>query len=82
MIKEIKEIKHLISGQVDMGTFGLTCQELNKIEKEFLILNKKLKEITATEEDYKDLVIKLKSACKNQLVNEQLNNFYIIVNKL
>ena len=43
MIKEIKEIKHLISGQVDMGTFGLTCQELNKIEKEFLILNEKLK---------------------------------------
>ena len=43
MIKEIKEIKHLISGEVDMGTFGLTCQELNKIEKEFLVLNEKMR---------------------------------------
>jgi hypothetical protein len=42
MIKNINEIKHLISGQVDMGKFGLTCHELSKIEKEFLILTNKL----------------------------------------
>ena len=82
MIKEIKEIKHLISGQVDMGTFGLTCQSLNEIEKQFLVLNEKLRELNVIEQDYKDLVIKLKAASKNQLVNEQLNNFHIIVNKL
>ncbi len=41
-----------------------------------------LRELIAIEQDYKDLVIKLKKAAKDPLINEQLNNFYIIINRL
>jgi len=41
-----------------------------------------LRELIAIEQDYKDLVIKLKEANKNPLVNVTLNQFHIIVSKL
>ena len=41
-----------------------------------------LRELIAVEQDYKDLVIKLKEANKHPLVNVTLNLFHIIVSKL
>jgi len=41
-----------------------------------------LRELIAIEQDYKDLVIKLKAASKHPLVNVTLNEFHIIVSKL
>jgi hypothetical protein len=41
-----------------------------------------LRELIAIEQDYKDLVIKLKKVAQEPLINEKLNNFQIIISKL
>ena len=43
---------------------------------------KNIKEINVINEDYNDLVIKIKPAAKHPLINEKLNKFYIIISKL
>lgn len=44
--------------------------------------NENIKELNVIKEDYNDLVIKLKAAAKDPLINEKLNKFYIIISKL
>lgn len=41
-----------------------------------------LRELIAIEQDYKDLVIKLKRVAQEPLINEKLNNFHIVISKL
>ncbi len=48
MTERTKTIKRLISGQVDMGTFGLVELELFDIEKE----TERLKEVLLTAKEY------------------------------
>ena len=48
--------------------------------------NEKIKQLQlihdAINQDYNDLVIKLKAAAQEPLINEKLNKFYITISKL